>query len=64
VERNALVAALADELFIAHARSGSKTFDLARQALDKGKRIYTIGDPANLELLALGGQPISQQIGA
>jgi predicted Rossmann fold nucleotide-binding protein DprA/Smf involved in DNA uptake len=62
-ERNAFVAALADEIFVVYGRPNGSSFDLARQALDTGKKVYTIDGPANLELLTLGVQPLSQQGG-
>jgi hypothetical protein len=52
--RNRFVAALASKLLFAHARPGTMTFDLAREAIAWGKRVYTIGHEANRPLLELG----------
>ena len=52
--RNRFVAALADTVLIAHAQPGSKTEELAREALDGGKQVCTLDHPANEHLLALG----------
>ncbi|MCZ7570220.1 MAG: DNA-processing protein DprA [Ardenticatenaceae bacterium] len=52
--RNRLVAALADEVLIAHAEPGSKTEALAHAALSWGKPVYTLDHPANAGLLAQG----------
>ncbi len=55
-ERNRLVAALADALFVAHADPGGKTEALCREAAGWGKPLYTFDDPANGNLLALGAR--------
>ena len=52
--RNRFVAALADEVLIAHAQPGSKTEQLAQEVLGWGKQVYTLDHPANEHLLALG----------
>ena len=55
--RNRFVAALADTVLIAHAQPGSKTEQLVQQVLAWGKPVYTLDNPANDNLLALGAQP-------
>ena len=55
--RNELVAALADRVLIGHAAPGGATDRLARQLLGDGKPVFTIDDPANAALLALGAVP-------
>lgn len=52
--RNRIVAALADDVLIAHAGPGSKTEALANKALAWGKPVYTLDHPANTELMARG----------
>lgn len=56
-ERNEFVAALADEVFIAYAAPESKTEAFARAVVGRGKRLYTLDNPANANLLALGARP-------
>ena len=55
--RNRFVGALADTVLIAHAQPGSKTEQLAQEVLAWGKPVYTLDNPANDGLLALGAQP-------
>jgi predicted Rossmann fold nucleotide-binding protein DprA/Smf involved in DNA uptake len=52
--RNRFVAALADTVLVARAQPGSKTESLAREAVQWGKRVYTLDYPANEHLLAWG----------
>jgi predicted Rossmann fold nucleotide-binding protein DprA/Smf involved in DNA uptake len=56
--RNLVVAALAQEVFVAHAESGSRTAKLCDQVLKWGKKLYTVDHDANRELLALGAKQI------
>ncbi len=53
-QRNRFVAALADELFVAHARSGTGTFNIAANAVKTGKKIVTIRDTNNQALIEAG----------
>ena len=57
-ERNEFVAALADEIVIAHAAEGSRLIALAETALGRHQPILTLDDPANEPLLRLGARPI------
>lgn len=57
-ERNALVAAIADELLIAHAEIDSKTEAFARTVATWGKPLLTLADDSNANLLALGATPL------
>jgi predicted Rossmann fold nucleotide-binding protein DprA/Smf involved in DNA uptake len=57
--RNALVAALSAGLLIAHAPPGSKTEELARQALAAGKAVWAVECAANRPLFARGVQPVT-----
>lgn len=58
IQRNLLVAALADEIFIAHAQPGSKTETLALKVVTWGKPLLTFNDPDNEVLLSLGAEPV------
>jgi predicted Rossmann fold nucleotide-binding protein DprA/Smf involved in DNA uptake len=53
-ERNQFVAAVADELLIAHAEAGGKTEAFARVVAAWGKPLLTLADDTNTNLLALG----------
>jgi len=57
-ERNRFVAALADELLIAHAEAGGKTEVFSRDVAAWGKPLLTLADDTNANLLALGATPI------
>lgn len=56
-ERNRLVADLSDEIIVAHASPGGQLERLCRDLVASGKPIWTLDDPANSHLLALGIQP-------
>jgi predicted Rossmann fold nucleotide-binding protein DprA/Smf involved in DNA uptake len=56
--RNRFVAALAAEVLIAYAGPGSKTEAFAREIVGWGKPVFTLDDPANAGLVALGARPI------
>jgi predicted Rossmann fold nucleotide-binding protein DprA/Smf involved in DNA uptake len=58
VQRNLLVAALAERVFVAHATPGSKTEALCRQVVAWGKPLFVFDAPANAHLLALGARPL------
>lgn len=55
--RNAVVAALANSVFLAHAESGTTTETLCRNVLEWGKLVYTFEDEANDNLVDLGAKP-------
>lgn len=57
-ERNEFVAALADQVLIAHAAEGSSLISLAETVLAYQKPLLTLPDPANAPLLRLGARPI------
>lgn len=57
--RNAVVAALAHEVFVAHAEPRSKTEILCRDIISWGKSLYTFENSANHDLLALGAKALS-----
>lgn len=48
--RNRCVAALADQVLIAHAQPGSKTAQLAREAVGWGKAVFTLEHSGNVHL--------------
>ena len=54
--RNQFAAALADNVFVAHAAPGSKTEIFCKQVLDWGKPLLTFNDPATRNLQGLGAQ--------
>ncbi len=56
--RNEFVAARADALLVAHASAGGKTERLAADAIAAGKQVFTLADPANENLVALGAVPL------
>ena len=56
--RNNYIATLADRLLIAHAEKGSKTEQLCKDALAKGKPVFTLDSPDNAHLVELGAVPI------
>lgn len=58
VERNRFVAALADEIFVAHAAPQSQTERFCRDVLTWGKPLYTLDSDANARLIALGARRI------
>jgi predicted Rossmann fold nucleotide-binding protein DprA/Smf involved in DNA uptake len=57
-QRNRFAAALADEVLIAHARSGSKLERLAADVAAWQKPLYTLPHPANRHLEELGARAI------
>jgi predicted Rossmann fold nucleotide-binding protein DprA/Smf involved in DNA uptake len=56
--RNRFVADLADEIVIAHASPGGQLERLCQNLTGNGKPIWTLDDPANVHLVALGIRPI------
>lgn len=58
-ERNAFVAALADEVFVAYAAPDSKTLAFAQEVIDWGKPVCTFDAPENAALLGLGARPVA-----
>ena len=60
-ERDEVIAALAEQVFIAHAPPKSKLESLARRLLSKGKPVFLVNVPENAELLALGAKGVSAE---
>jgi predicted Rossmann fold nucleotide-binding protein DprA/Smf involved in DNA uptake len=60
-ERNRLVAAIADKVFVAHAAKAGKTEEFCREILAWRKPLLTLDSPDNARLLTLGACPIKPQ---
>ena len=58
-ERNRLVAAIADRVFVAHATEGSKTYELCRRVVAWGKPLFTFETTSNSALGALGATSLT-----
>ncbi len=56
--RNLFVAALSEQVFVAHAEPGGKTENLCRDILSWKKPIYTFNSDHNKNLIEMGAQPI------
>lgn len=57
--RNRFVAALADQIFVPYAASGSKTEQLCVDIIAWGKSLYTLSSDENSNVIALGASPMS-----
>ena len=57
-QRNRVVAALADRIFIAYAEPNSKTEFFCRELAASGKPLFTHSSPATANLVALGAKPV------
>jgi predicted Rossmann fold nucleotide-binding protein DprA/Smf involved in DNA uptake len=53
-QRNRCVAALADDVFVAHAPAGSNTARLCAEIMEQGKRVYTLDLAENASLIQHG----------
>jgi predicted Rossmann fold nucleotide-binding protein DprA/Smf involved in DNA uptake len=58
-ERNEFVAALADNIFVAHAFPGSKTERFCQSVISWKKPLFTLESQDNSTLIALGARPIT-----
>jgi predicted Rossmann fold nucleotide-binding protein DprA/Smf involved in DNA uptake len=58
VQRNNLVAALADAVWVPHAAPGGKTWLTVRAALECGQPVFTLDDEANKTIHEIGAQPL------
>ena len=54
IKRNAIMASIADEIFIAYASANGKLIDLIKSSIKLGKKISTFDVPENNHLLDLG----------
>lgn len=61
-QRNAFVAALADNICIAHAAADSKILELAQMVIAWGKSVFTFDTPANDALFRLGARRIESSL--
>jgi predicted Rossmann fold nucleotide-binding protein DprA/Smf involved in DNA uptake len=52
--RNRLVAALASKILFIHAEEGGKLERLCKQSIEWGKKVYTLSDPSNSNLVEMG----------
>jgi predicted Rossmann fold nucleotide-binding protein DprA/Smf involved in DNA uptake len=62
VQRNDLVAALADAVLVPYAVPGGKTWTTIHRVLDRGETVFTFADKENAELIELGAQPLALDI--
>lgn len=60
-KRNELVAALADEVFVAHAALGSKTEHFCHDVLSWGKPLLILESNENVHLLSFGAKPFRSE---
>ena len=60
-QRNSLIAAFSDRLLITYAEPDGKTEQLCKDALARGKSVFTIESLHNVHLVELGVLPISPQ---
>jgi predicted Rossmann fold nucleotide-binding protein DprA/Smf involved in DNA uptake len=58
IYRNRVVAALAEEVFIAYAEPGGKLQRLCKEVIEWDKRVYTFAGRMNKTLISMGAQPI------
>jgi predicted Rossmann fold nucleotide-binding protein DprA/Smf involved in DNA uptake len=54
MERNDLVAALSQIVFVPHASPNGKTWTVVKRAFDRGQKIVSFDDPANAALFSAG----------
>ncbi len=57
VQRNELVAALAETVLVPYAVTGGRTDATARNALARGQPLFTFGDENNAHLIHAGAEP-------
>jgi predicted Rossmann fold nucleotide-binding protein DprA/Smf involved in DNA uptake len=62
VYRNLFVAAVADAIFVAHARPTGKTEQFCREVLGWKKTVYTLESDSNANLIDLGAKPVEQSV--
>ena len=62
VYRNLFVAAVADAIFVAHARPTGKTEQFCREVLGWGKTVYTLDSDLNANLIDLGAKPVQGSV--
>lgn len=62
VYRNLFVAAVADAIFVAHARPTGRTEQFCREVLGWKKTVYTLECDSNANLIDLGAKPVEQGV--
>lgn len=62
MQRNDLVAALADALWVPHAAPGGKTWATVHAAIDRGQALFTFDDESNKTILDGGARLLSDLI--
>ena len=62
-QRNRVLATIAENIFIPHAASGSRTLALCEELTRQKRALLTIADPANAMLMELGAKPITATAG-
>jgi len=60
LRRNYFVAALANQIFVAHAEPGGKTEQFCRDILNWKKPVFTLPNEANEHLVAMGANPVKR----
>ena len=58
IQRNDLVAALADALWVPHAAPGGKVWMAIRRALARGQAVFTFESEENSDLMNSGAKPV------
>ena len=61
IYRNQLVAALADQVFVAYAEPSGKTESLCREVVSWQKPLYTLESDHNANIIALGAKPLTSE---
>jgi len=60
IQRNNLVAAIADAIWVPYAASGGKTWKAVRSVLERHQPLFTFDVPDNAELIGSGAQPFER----
>lgn len=60
VQRNNLVAAVADAVWVPHAAPNGKTWVTVRAALERHQAVFTFADDGNGDLIAAGARPFTE----
>ena len=60
VQRNNLVAALADAVWVPHAAPGGKTWATVHAALERQQPVFAFDDDANETIREIGARPLSE----
>ncbi|MBI2266165.1 MAG: DNA-processing protein DprA [Armatimonadetes bacterium] len=60
IQRNNLVAALADAVWVPHAAPGGKTWATVHTALERRQQVFAFDDEANKSIREIGARPFSE----